>query len=104
MSCTSEHDVKTTRKTHAVKYCHRCGSRCNTQQLLDEHLRTCDPWSLDRPRKTRKTYLPEVRSGRPPSVRFKQHHQIFDTPLYADADCETYREGKSTAHVASFAY
>ena len=96
--------MKTTRKTHSVKYCHRCGSRYNTQKLLDEHLQSCDPWALDRPCKTRKTYLPEVRNGRPPTVHFKQHHQIFDVPLYVVADCETYREGNSNAHVASFAY
>ena len=29
---------------------------------------------------------------------------MFDVPLYAVADCETYREGNSNAHVASFAY
>ena len=60
------------------------------------HLQTCDPWALDRPRKTRKTYLPEVRNGRPPTVHFKQHHQIFDVPLCVVADCETYREGNTT--------
>ena len=37
-------------------------------------------------------------------MRFKQHHEISDVPPYVVAGCETYREGNSNAHVASFAY
>ena len=105
MSCHGTSDVKTTRDGIAIKHCHRCGSRYRTQKLLDKHLETCDPWNLDAPDLKRKTYLPQpAPDGRAPTIHFKHSYQRHMVPLYVVADCETYREGDSNAHVASFAW
>ena len=103
MACRGEQVVRTTRHTAAIKHCHRCNGHFNAQPLLTEHLKTCNPWALEQG-KQRKTFLPELKNGRSPTVHFKQHHQVYDVPVYVVADCETYREGNSNAHVASFAF
>ena len=73
------------------------------QSLLTDYLKTCNPWALERGQQL-KTYLPELKNAKRPAVHFKQHHQVYDVPVYVVADCETYREGNSNAHVASFAF
>ena len=103
MSCHGTSDKASGANT-AMKHCHRCGNHYKTQKLLDKHLESCDPWVLDRPDATRKTYLPQPVKGRAPTIQFKHAYQQHKVPLYIVADCETYREGDSNAHVASFAW
>ena len=47
MACNSEQVVRTTRRTAAIKYCHRCNRHFNTQPLRTERLKTCNPWALE---------------------------------------------------------
>ena len=92
-------------KHAAIMRCHRCGNHYYSKKLLDSHLATCDPWALDVPDPTRKTHLPlQGPDGRAPTIHFKHSYQRHKVPLYVVADCETYREGDSNAHVASFAW
>ena len=104
MGQKAESLVKITKNTKSYKWCHRCCTRFNTEQLRSKHLAACDPWELDKAEQAVKTYLPEVKNDIPPRIRFKDFHAIFDVPCRVTLDCETYREGDSNARVASFAY
>ena len=104
MGQNAETSVKVTKNTKAYKWCHRCCTRFDTEQLRSKHLLTCDPWELDKAEHAVKTYLPEVKNDIPPRIRFKDFHAVFDAPCWVTFDYETYREGDRNVRIASFAY
>ena len=40
--------AKVTKNTKSYKWCHRCCTRFDTEQLRSKHLATRDPWELDK--------------------------------------------------------